>query len=223
MRYFILTLIIIVMFFSCGYSDIKNENLTRPVFESQKIIYLDKAVFEFIPTFYVWNAKYASYMDSRDAKEGTLYKITKKADFSYNSFFVNNLKIKESCSINEEPSEIPGDQSINYNIMENNIKIISIRQFNKTDNMLYEISYNNEKYSLEGKINRTGNIIHSFNFTLKKGDKTFVNIYKEYYYFKNEYEIIINRKEKDFKDITLISIGVFIDQLLKENGYEFRS
>jgi hypothetical protein len=48
------------------------------------------------------------------------------------------------------------------------------------------------------------------------------SIFKEYGYFTNEYEIIINRSFNDFEDALFICYGVFIDQILRENGYQYK-
>jgi hypothetical protein len=206
----------------CGYSEIRNQNLQRPVFEIQKTFYLSKSIFEFLPTYYVYNAKVSTYYDKNDMKEGTLFKITKKADFSYNGFLITDLKNNMNVILKENDTA-PGNEIMNYSISENGKTLLLINQQSRFNFLKYDFIYDNEKYLLEGKINGTNGIIHSFVFTLTKDDKTYVHFFKEYYYFKNEEEIIINRKEKQIGDIIYIATCAFIDQVLKENGYEYRT
>jgi hypothetical protein len=223
MKYLPVFIISIIFFvFGCGYSEIRNQNLLRPVFDVQKTYYFDKSIFEFIPTYYVYNAKVSTYYDKKDREEGTLFKISKKADFSYNGFLVSDLKNNMSVILKQNDTT-PENDIISYSIAENGKTLLSINQQSRFDFLKYDFIYNNEKYLLEGKINGINGIVNSFVFTLTRDGKAYVSFFKEYYYFKNEHEIIINRKEKQIGDIIYIATCAFIDQVLKENGYEFRS
>ena len=219
----VLIIISLILIFSCGYSEVRNQNLQRPAFDVQKTYYMTKTIFEFLPTYYIYNSRIETYYDAVERKKNTFFKISKKADFSKNVMIISDLKKDLKIYLEEKPNKSPGDESINYIITDNNDTIATIKQKSRFDYMKYDFFYNNAHYSLEGKINKYGDIIHSFTFSLSKDENTYAYFFKEYNYFRNEHEIIINRKEKNISDPVFIATCAFIDLVLKENGYEYRS
>jgi hypothetical protein len=213
----------VILFFGCGYSEVKNQNLLRPAFEIQKTYYSDKSIFEFLPTYYIYSSNPDNFYDLNEKKAGTLFKITKKADFAYNAFVINDLKNKRNVVLKEIKNARPGDERKNYSVTENDVTLMTISQRMKFDMFKYDLTIDNVKYSLEGKINGYNNIVHSFVFNITDDNKTYAYIFREYNYFKNENEIIINRKEKAVGDILYVAACAFIEQILRENGYEYRS
>jgi hypothetical protein len=218
----IIIIILAIILFGCGFSDIKTQGLTRPSFPSQKQYVLEKYLFDFMPTFYVWSAKYTTFLDAKDLKDGTLFKVEKKNNFNQNVFLSTDLKKNKSYFLKEEQSKFAGDNKIHYAIYENENKFIETNQLLKGNYLKYELVFENEKYIFEGKTNNIGDKIISFKFTLKNNDAEYVHIFKEVYYFKDIHEIFINRKFGKFDDLTFITLAAFVDQITKENGYEYR-
>jgi uncharacterized protein YxjI len=221
MKYIILIIFLAAVLLSCGFSDIKNESLKRPVFEHQKTLILDRYPVEIFPTYYVYSTKYGAFFDPQDQAEGTLYKINKNASIGKENFTVTDFKNKIIYSMKEE-NNVQDKEKAYYSISENGNKFCEIKAKFKSDFLKYDVMYKNELYSFEGKINQFSNIIHSIDFTLKDKDKILCSIYKQQYYFKDQYEVIINRKENPVDNLTYLSLAVFVDQVLNENGMIYK-
>jgi hypothetical protein len=221
MKKYILLLTIISILFGCGFSDIRKEGLARPGFEFQKTYIMEKFPIEIIPTYNVFTTKFAAFQDPRDEKEGTIYKAVKSGSMIENIFNVTDIKNKTKYIMKQENDSKDFDKII-YTISLDNKKFCRIEQKYKGNFLTFDVTYKDEKYKLSGKINKFNDIVYSFVFTIQKDEKNLGYIYKEFYYFKDEYEIILDRNKNPLDDLTYISFTVFADQILKENNHNYK-
>lgn len=221
-------LFLIFIFFialSCGYIEKRKENLVRPDFKYQETLYLNRSPADILPTYFVWNAQYSEFLDMEDLKEGTLYKAVKKADIEKNIYNISDIKAGLDYQLVENTD--PSNDFI-YKITINKTETGYIKQIDKNDILKYILCYDQKEYLLEGECRMTkttginDDIIQSFNFTIKDQDAVYAAVFKEFYIFKNEYEIIINKNQNKLNNTLFIILSVFIDQILKENGYEYK-
>ena len=229
MKKIISTILISIAMFSCGYIETKKESLTRPAFEEQETLYLNRFPIDIIPTFFVWNAKYSEFLDAEDAKEGTLFKAVKNPNIEKNIYTITDVKNKVDYKVMEN---IDLSNDFLYEITSNTKRIGYIKQIDKDDILNYIFVTNDNSddkfYRIEGKSRATKttginpDIVHSFNFEIKDEERVYCNIFKEYYIFKNEYEIIANKSQNKLENPIFVCISLFIDQILRENGYEYR-
>ncbi|OHD13028.1 MAG: hypothetical protein A2086_07475 [Spirochaetes bacterium GWD1_27_9] len=224
MKNLMLFVFFIFVLFSCGYSEVRKENLTRPTFENEKRIYLERFAVEFIPTYYVWTTKYSEFMDLEDAKEGTLFKVVKKLSLIDNIFTVEDIKNKDKITLRQVSKKDNTTDLVFYNIYDNNSLIGEIKQSSNLDFDNFDLFYKGKQYLISGKTNKfQENIINSFNFTISDDKEVLSHIFREYYYLKNEYEIIINKNKEEIPDMVFIATGVFLDQILRSQGYDYKN
>ncbi len=207
----------------------KKENLRRTSFAEQETLYLNRFPIDIIPTYYVWDAKYSEFLDMEDAKEGTLYKAINKPNIEKNIYSLSDIKNKTELTLIEN---IDPSSDFLYEITLGKKRVAVIKAIDKDDIFNYDLVINDHSsddfYRIEGKskaMKTTGvnpDIIHGFGFDIKKEDLTYCSIFKEYYVFKNEYEIIVNKSQDIIDNSIFVCVSLFIDLILKENGYEFR-
>jgi len=212
---------LIIMLVSCSFFDSRKQGLARPAFETQKTYFLEKFVFMMFPSFNIYSTKYRTFFEEQDEKNGILFKASKLPTFGLNKIAVENVSQKVKYILEEERDPRQNDKII-YSISKDKTKFCQISEKMKNDIYKFDIVYLNTNYSLEGKINQFADAIHSFDFVVKKDGVELCHIFKEFYFFQNEYEIIINRKANPIDDLTYITFSLFIDQILKENGLEFK-
>ncbi|HOV13311.1 MAG TPA: hypothetical protein PK771_03415 [Spirochaetota bacterium] len=225
MKKLFLMIFVVIFMMNCGYMETKKESLTRPVFEECETLYFNRFPIDFVPTYYVWNALYSQFVDSADMKEGTLFKIVKKPSIEKNIFTINDLKNKVDYTLIEN---IDLSSDFIYSIKTGLKEIGVIKQFDRDDIYKYTLISGDKSFFIEGtpRIQKTTgvnpDIIHSFNFVVRDDKNVICNIFKENYIFKNEYEIIIDRKINSLNDSTFVILTVFIDQILRENSLDFK-
>lgn len=216
-------IIFVIILTNCGFIDVKKQFDTRPAFDVQKIYYLTRYMIEISPTYYVWTRKYAAYFDLKDKNSGTIYSIYKNLSLTGTEFTFKDIKTKKKLyHIREDYNQKTGFDEINYKISDSSSDICSIKQLYKKDLLHFELIYKNTKYSINGIENSYNNITYSFNYMIKKDDVILANIYKDYNYFSSEYEIIINKKEKEIDDKIFLCIGVIFDDILKKSGFNYK-
>jgi hypothetical protein len=221
MRKIFLFIFMLAILTSCGFYETRRQGVVRPTFEMQKTYVLIRYPVEIIPIYYVWTQKYTAFFEQRDLKDSVVFKATKDFSFSENKFTIEEAKTKKKYYLKEEENKMDKDRIL-YSITNKDGLNIKISAKFKDDFLVYEFIFNEDVYQFEGKINKFAEAIYSFDFVLKKNDIEIAHIFKEYTYFKNETEVIINKKVSKFDDLAYISLGVFVDQILRENGYNFR-
>jgi len=213
----IILFILILIFYNCGYIEIKNKNLIKPHFETQKSLILNQSSISFNTTFKVYEFK----ENDINKKNNILFKITKKNNITDKNYEIKNLKNNDIFILEEI------DQNSFY-IKDKNNKIISIIKNLYTNEYLnFEFNYNNKEYLLVGEQNElNNNTIYYITYKiLKKRDKNknLGYIYKQFYYMKNEYDIIINKNLNELNEDIFIILTIFIDDILKKNGFFYRN
>ncbi len=222
---FILLILILIIFFSCYSQDIKQQNLKRPVFDFQKTYLLRQLPAEFITNYNVWKnvpLNLSVYPDLKTMLNDRYFTARKKFTLDYCRFVINDKANKKALDLEESETTENNIRLLTYQIKDGKQTICTIKQVEEKDFFNYEISYKNRKYQLSGAIKKLDNNMHSFEFSVKNQDKILGNIFKEFRYAVNEYEIIINEKYNDFEDSIFICFGIFIDQILKQNGYRYK-
>ena len=204
MKKHIILILIITMLYNCGYIEIKNKNIIKNKFDNQKSINLTQATFSFYPVFYVNDS----------------YKISKKISIYDYLFKIKDLKNNKLYFVNGTTE----DNNTIFFIKEKEQKLCEIKNILKEDYLLCEFIYNDKKYFLTGQkhiINE--NSVLSINYKITDTDNKEIGyIFKEFYYMKNSYDIIINQDLNNFEDIIYIGLTLFIDTILKENGFFYR-
>lgn len=215
---YILIFILSIFIYDCGYIEIKNKNIIRPKFDNQKIITLKQQIVSFYPVFFIYDQKQIALDIPETEKENLLFKISKKFSIEKNIFKIKDLKNNNSYLI-----EIFKEENKIY-IKERENIIFTITNLYKNDYLNFKFIYNEKIYYLTGEQKgKNDNIIHSINYNITNKDKKIIYIYKELYYMKNNYEIIINKEVEEIKEKDIILLNIFIDLLLKEEGFCYRS
>ena len=224
MKKIILFFIIFSIIISCNLQDIRVQNLTRPKYEFQKSYVLQQVPGEFFIFFDVWKylpvdfIDFATIKQMNDAKAFTVMQKIKLVD---NEYVIFDRIANKKYLLKQEFSKTLDDY-IDFTISYENNIIGKIDQVDINDQWYYEYTQGDKKYTITGEIKKSGTDIQSFEFEIKHGEDELGTIFKEYSYFKNNYEIFINRKFKNIEDHTFIILAVFIDQILRENGYKFK-
>lgn len=229
-RYTFLSLIVLLLFVSCFSLEEKERVLKKATFDKQRSYLLKQVTFDFTPLFDVWKNEPVSLFDYPDIKtmlNDRYFKARKKFRVGYNEFIITDM-VKNKKYILEEKDFFSSDNKrmLLYEIKEDEKILCRIRQ-KKIDSFLtFEIIFSDndkEIYELIGEVKKVGKNIYGFEFLLKKKDTVLGSIFKEFRYFINQYDIIINASYKDFSDPLFICFGVFIDQVLKERGFRYKS
>jgi len=222
---FILRVLILIIFFSCYSRDIKQQNLKRPVFDLQKTYLLRQVPAEFITNYNVWKnvpLNLSEYPDLKTMLNDRYFTARKKFKLDYNQFIINDRVNKKSLDLEETEITENNIRMLSYLIKDEKETICTIKQTEEKNFLNYDILYKNRTYQFNGEIKKLDNNIHSFEFSVKNQDKTLGFIFKEFRYSVNEYEIMINQKYNDFEDSIYICFGIFIDQILKQNGFRYK-
>ena len=215
---------ILILFLSCYSQQIKKENLTRPSFIQQKTYVLRQMPIDFITIYNVWKHYPIDFIELDNLKklqDAKSYMVKQKITLTGNHFIIEDKEQKTKYVLKQGFNDNSSD-NITYKIYQNDNIIGTINQVYEHDFLIYDFVYKNKTYNIEGEIKQFRMNTHSFVFNIKDKDVIYGSIYKQYGYFKNEYEIIINRKYNNINDPFFISFGVFIDIVLKENGYSYK-
>ena len=203
---------IFFLIFNCGYIEIRNKNLIRPTFNNQKTLILKEANVSFYPVFYIYKPEEIFFSN----KENLLFKISKKISLFDYIFDVKDLKNNKSFTVTITK------ENLNFYIKENEKNILKIETLYREDYLNFKFLYNKKEYFLKGEQKGVNDIIHSIYYTISRENQNLGYIYKEFYYMKNSYEIIINDDFQDIEDNIFIILNLLIDTILKENGLLFR-
>ncbi len=242
-----------IIFSSCTSLQVKEKNLTRPVYTFQKTLILEQVVGDFTPYFNVWKnypIDYSDFKTLKDQDEAKLFTAQKKVTFSGNEFIIKDKVNKCKYKLIQEERKSKDDSYFIYSIYKEDkiIGLITQPDIHEDFNFQYEEVDNlpsiknlgliknkmtalpvsstaeiKKKYKIEGEIKKSGEEIFSFIFQIKHNEDNLCSIFKQYSYAVNKYEIIINREFKNLDEPILICIGVFIDQVLKESGYQYKN
>ena len=212
-----------LVFLGCGYSQVRQKNLERPTFKFQDTYILLRAPFEIItPSYTVYSPDYPALWDITDKKSNTLYKINKKISLGENSFVIKGQDSGISYNLVENYITNTKFKKIDYSFYEGNVKKYNIVQEYIDDIFNYLIKREESLYKIEGKANKTFNSTTSFTYQIKNEDNNVVAyIFREYRYFKDEYEIIVNKEIKSFSPAEYVSLAVFIDEIMVRHGYNY--
>lgn len=217
----------ILLLLSCFSTEEKAEKIKIPYFEHQKTYILKQNPFDFTTIYDVWKSNPVSVFDYPDTKSmlaDRYFKARKKIKFSKNEFVITDLENNTRYFlVEEEPLIFKNKKLIQYKITDSEKTICSIVQKEEKDILNFEILVNN-KYDLKGSILKNNNNIICFEFLILNPNKNAVGyILKKFRYFINEYEIIINKENKELSDPIFIGVAIFIDQILKENGFRYKA
>ncbi|MBN2545229.1 MAG: hypothetical protein JXB50_05480 [Spirochaetes bacterium] len=222
---FTLLVIGIIIFFNCFSQEVKQQNLRRPVFDFQKTYLLRQVPAEFITNYNVWKnvpLNLSEYPDLKTMLNDRYFTARKRFTLDYNKFIINDKVNKKTFNLEESETIENNIRLLTYSINDSKETVCTIKQIEEKDFLNYDILYKTRKYQFNGVIKKLDNNIHSFEFSVKNQDKILGFIFKEFRYSSNEYEIIINQKYNDFEDSYFICFGVFVDQILKQNGYRYK-
>lgn len=211
---------------NCIMIKIEDQSLIKPTFDFQKTYILKHIPLYFMAYYNVWKNEpfiATEFTTPKELKKSKLFTARQQITLVGNNFFIEDRVNNGKYLLKQELPPTKGYKLINYSIFQNDKIIGTINQSDKNNTFLYILNYKNEPYIIEGKLNKFEKIIDSFifNITDKNSGVTLGSIYKKYLYFKNEYEIVINRKYNNIEDPIFVCLGVFVDQMLKENGYQF--
>lgn len=223
MKKIVLFLIIFIVI-SCNLQDVREQNLTRPKFEYQKTYVLQQAPGEFFIYFNVWKSLPVDFLDFENIKqmnEAKAFTARQKIQLIGNEYLIIDRITNKKYTLKQHFNKSL-DDLVSFTISDENSIIGIIDQIDIYDIWYYEYTQGDKKYTIKGEIKKIGTDIQSIIFTIKHNDDELGTIFKEFSYFKNNYEIFINRKFNNIEDPIFISFGVFIDQILRENGYKFK-
>lgn len=226
-KIFLLIIIILLSFLlnQCIMVQVEDQTAIRPDFDFEKTYFLKHMPIYFMAYYNVWKYEpidILEYGSIKEFKKSKLFTARQQITLVGNNFFVEDKVNNKKYELKEEFLN-KNKELINYSIFQEKTLIGSINQINIHNTFLFEFIYNGNNYIIQGRPNKASESIHSFTFEIKDVNlgNTLCGIYKKYDYFKNEYEIIINREYDIIEDPIFICFGVFVDQLLKENGYQF--
>lgn len=218
-------ILITVLLLGCSSLEIKNKNLIRPEYKFQKSYVLRQLPADFINYFDVWKydpidlADYASIKELNEAKLFTAYE---KITLVGGDYIINDKVNKKKYELKQIFSkEIPTD-TVKYEISLDGKVIATIVQPDPIEKMNFNVVYNDKTYTFNGVIKNLGIDIHSFDFTIAHNTDTMGSIFKQYSAVANNLEIYINRQFKNIEDPIFICLAVFVHQILKENGYQYK-
>lgn len=224
---FIFIIFISIFLKSCIMMQIDDQNLIKPSFDFQKTYILKHIPLYFMDYYNVWKYEpfdVLEFTSVKELKKSKLFFARQQITLVGNNFFIeDNVNKKKYILKQEFFPEKKEDKLINYSIYQDEIIIGTINQLDKYNTLEFHFNYKNNTYIIKGQLNKIENNIHSFIFNIIEPNLeiTLGSIFKKYLYLKNEYEIVINREQNIIEDPLFICFGVFVDQILKENGYQF--
>ncbi len=222
---FITMILLSFLLNQCIMIQVEDQNSIRPNFDFEKTYFLKHMPLYFMAYYNVWKYEPVDVLEFtsiKELKKSKLFVARQQITLVGNNFFIEDRVNSKKYELKEEFLN-NNKEIINYSIYQEKNLIGTINQLDIYNTFLFEFIYNGNNYVIQGRINKFSDRIHSFVFDIKdiNSGSTLGSIYKQYTYFKNEYEIIINREYEIIEDPIFICFGVFIDQLLKENGYQY--
>lgn len=223
-----LLIIIILLSFllnQCIMVQVEDQNAIKPNFDFEKTYFLKHVPLYFMDYYNVWKYEpidILEFTSINELKKSKLFVARQQITLVGNNFFIEDRVNSKKYELKEEFLN-ENKELINYSIYQDKTLIGTINQLDIYNTFLFEFIYKGNNYIIQGRTNKLSESIHSFIFEIKDINlgNTLCSIYKQYSYFKNEYEIIINREYDIIEDPIFICFGVFVDQLLKENGYQY--
>jgi len=221
LNFFVIQLIVFIIIQGCGYVDLKNKNLIKPTFKSERNIVMVQSVFEFIPSFNVFTTNYGVFLTPEDKKEGTLFNITKKASLFEDIYIINDPKKNDKLYFSDGTPDSFGRQT--FKIYNDITDLAFISQKFKENYESFKLSYKQADYDLtidvKGNISNT---IDSVVLSVSSDAGVLFNVFKRQLYFRNNYNMIVNEDLNVFDDSLIVSVSVFFDYILKENGISYK-
>ncbi len=215
----------VLLLLGCSSLDLRNQNLVRPEYKFQKTYLLRQAVGDFINYFDVWKNEPVDFMDFESLQQmndAKLFTAAEKITLVGNDYIINDRVNKKKYELTQDLSKHSYRDIERYNIVLDKKRIARIVQADPENKFDFAITYEGKTYDLNGQIKQVGMDINSFEFTLMHGDDNLGTIFKEFSYVLNNYEIIINRQFDNIDDPLFICLAVFVHQVLKENGYQYK-
>lgn len=227
----ILLSILFITLTSCHYYDIRQNQ--KPIqfveFETKQSYVLKENIVQlFSRRLNVWKIDYLSYQQEEwyNRKTSSLYKIREKLLLDNKEYIIkdNTQNGKEYLLKEIIASDRDKTKNAKYIISTQNKKIAEIKQLYPDNNFLFEIIYNNNKFTLTAENNNLNkeSIVKDIIFSLKNQEKVYAYFTKKLLLMKNEYDITINKEDIIAEDVFFICIGTLIDQILREKDYDYK-
>lgn len=214
----------LILLFGCSSQEVVDKDKLRPDFDFQKTYILRQNPFAFTTYYNVWKYLPIAIIDfekPKDIRAAKYFNVRQQISLIGNNFLVRDLEKDKKYLLKEELLN-NSDDLINYSISENGITICNIKQITKKDILNFDLIINEKTYKITGEIKKKGENALAFTFSVNDENVLLCKIIKEYLYFDNAYEIVVNREFSPIKDLMYICVGVFLDQILKENGYQYK-
>jgi hypothetical protein len=226
--YILLPLLMIMVFSNCltDSDETKKQMLVRPKFDFQKTYLLRQAPLYFSIHYNVWKSVPINLMDFdtiQDYKDAKQFKVFQKITLVGNVFNIDDRVNKKQYVLKDEKTDI-SDKFLTYSISSNNKSIGLIKQAEENNFLNYELDYKDRAFLINGSIKKSEDNVYGFVYEIIDKDKNrnLGMIFKEYKYYINEYEIYINREFGIVEDPIFITLGVFLDQVLRDHGYQYK-
>lgn len=221
LKFFVIQLIVFIIIQGCGYVDLKNKNLIEPNFKSEKNMVMIQSVFEFIPSFNVFTTNYGVFLTPEDKKEGTLFNITKKPSLFEDIYIINAPKKNDKLYFSDGTPDSFDRKT--FKIYNDNTDLVVISQKFKENYESFKLSYKQTDYDLTVDVKgNIANTIDSVVLSVSSNAGVLFNVFKRQLYFRNNYNMIINEDLNIFDDSLIVSVSVFFDYILKENGVSYK-
>ncbi len=208
----------------CSSQEVIDKDKLRPEFDFQKTYILRQNPFAFTTYYNVWKYLPITLFDfekPKDFKKAKYFNIRQKISIIGNSFVVRDIENDEKYILKQELDDVP-DNLIIYSILQNEVLLGNIVQIENKNILDYNLTLNGKTYSIKGEIKKRGDNVLAFTFNINDKDILLCKIIKEYLYFDNAYEIVVNKEFSTLNDSMYICVAVFLDQILKENGYQYK-
>jgi len=147
------------------------------------------------------------------------FKAVQKIELVGQSFEIEDRINKKKYLLKQE-NDI--DNKKYYTISSEDRQIGEIKQLEVKNILNFELSYKNRTFQINGEIKKLSGKTYGFLYEIKDGNRSICKVFKELKYFMSEYEISINREFGFIDDPIFITTGVFIDSILRENGYQYK-
>jgi hypothetical protein len=222
--YMLAAALLIFIIAGCELDDAKNKYLERPKFDFQKTYLLRQVPMYFSIYYSVWKnvpVDVLEFNSIKDIKNAKVFDAHKRIELVKNSYEIEDNVNKKKYLLKQVSSE---GELLNFSISADKKTIASIKQLENRDILNYEFTYKERNFQITGEMRKSADTVYSFSYEIKDKDKNRVigKIFKEYKNFLNEYEIYINREFGFVEDPIFINLGVFIDHVLRTNGYQYR-
>lgn len=224
----LLLLILIIFLFSCGYSDLRDRKSIPevPGLEEKETLVMRENPVQFMARrLNVWTMDYLAFGTLQERKGSSLYKIVEQLSLGEGARYLlfdnkNGDKeyiIKEVIA-NESPKGLR-----HYTIGTAGEVLIDIKQEYRDDYFSYTLEFEGKAYRVEPFNDFQKPFSREIIFVFRDEEKSYCYYNKKVSYVNNEYDIVIDRSfEPAADDALLVAIGVFVDHILYEKGYDFK-